>query len=67
MMSDDYLQKTNCIWKIENVNIYERGIIKWNHPYRIKHFASGLYLKVVYDQNTKVIFVIKNIELSIIA
>jgi len=34
------------MWIIENPVLTIGGFIKWDTPYRLKHFTTGMYLSV---------------------
>lgn len=39
--------QSSCLWKIEGQNRKRGGIIQWDTPYRLRHFTSGKYLRVI--------------------
>ena len=41
------LSSARFFWKIEGVDPYLGGLLKWDTPYKIKHFSTGKYLRVV--------------------
>ena len=41
------LSSARFFWKIEGVDPYLGGLLKWDTPYKIKHFSTGKYLRVM--------------------
>lgn len=48
--STNIFYKSNSLWKIEGIDKFFGGLLKWGVPYRIRHFSSGKYLSVGKDR-----------------
>ena len=58
--------QSSCLWKIEGQNRKRGGVVQWDTPYRLRHFTSGKYLRVIekvgIDDFDKVFIDYKNLK-----